>query len=181
MRQMYNIPLLSAGLNRRQTRNAITSAEVDPIYRNVSGGLGHYAGQMLPGIFGGGGQGQFSIPPGGGPGPDPVEEEREIELEDLLPGLLPQGPNNPRPAGGWPPDPAAPVPPWWQQQIQQPPSPNDPPPNAVPIDPRAVGGVPGNPHRRDIAVDRLREKLKHLMFPKTKPGYKAPEQPGELF
>lgn len=190
MRQMYNIPLGSAVFNKRQTRNAITSAEIDRMYRNVTGGMGHYAGQMLPGIFGGGLGPTFGGAPGGAPGgqysvqpprsqplpPGPGgddfdEDDIDLPLEDLLPGLG-------RPASGWPPDPVDTTP-WWQQQIQMPYSPKFPP-NQVPIDPRAVHGIPGNPHRRDLWMEQFRQKLKHRLFPKSKPT-PIPERPSELF
>jgi len=67
MSQMYGLPLyqLLGKTRRGQAGTAITSAELDRMYRNVSGGLGYYGGQLQD-MFGGGGQLQDMF--GGVPG-----------------------------------------------------------------------------------------------------------------
>ena len=91
MRDMYGVPLLKAAFNQGETRRAITAAEVDRMLRNVGTGIGDYAGQLIPEMFGGAGGAQYSVPP------DQVEPRR-IQIDDLLPAKprgLPPGTTNP--------------------------------------------------------------------------------------
>ena len=90
MRKMYGVPLLRAAFNQDETRRAITASEIDRMLRNVGTGIGDYAGQLIPNIFGGGGA-QYSLPPG-------QIEPRRIEFDKLFPDApkrVPPGTVNP--------------------------------------------------------------------------------------
>ena len=64
MLKAYGMSPFRAAFNRGPAERSITSAEIDRIFRNVSGGLGHYTG-MIPSLFGDGpaAGGQWSVPP----------------------------------------------------------------------------------------------------------------------
>ena len=67
MLKAYGMNPFRAIFNKDEAERSVTSAEIDRIFRNVSGGLGHYTGSMIPGLFGGGdgpvAGGQWSVPP----------------------------------------------------------------------------------------------------------------------
>ena len=87
---------LGALFKPEQATMAVGMAELDRMYRNVSQGLDHYAGQLMPwsmlgNIPGGPGTAQYSVPPG-------QVEPRRIEFDDVLPVAprgLPPGTANP--------------------------------------------------------------------------------------
>jgi len=62
MRKLFDVPLRKAIFNRDETRRAITASEVHRMLGNIGTGLGDYAGQLIPSMFGTG-DAQYSAPP----------------------------------------------------------------------------------------------------------------------
>jgi len=174
MSQMYDLPLykLFGRTRQGQAGTAIGSAELDRMYRNVSGGLGYYGGQLLPNMFGGNAGGpQFSVGPGGGapafPGPDPGPG----------PGGYVPGPGHP--GYGGPVTPPAGITPGAQRQFDQGnpfdaldelPEPFDP--NAAPVNQQRWGGNPVNPLKR-----RVLNWFRGRPNPPLPPKVKSPARP----
>ena len=53
VRGLYGIPFSRAIFNQDETRRAISASEIDRMFRNVGTGIGNYAGQLIPSMFGG--------------------------------------------------------------------------------------------------------------------------------